>query len=276
MSPRHEISRPSAKKLLDDACVVAAFGDFFFVAFGDFFFVSVSVSTACLSRQRSPIRMLEEIHDIVTTKRCNREEHLGRTRAQPLRRCTTKNHLEAKDVEAEDVDDVAAWPLAKADADVLGDVEGREGPEADRALVAQAAEDGVLLEADVVAEPPRDVDDVAAWPLAEADADAQGHVEGHEGPEADRALVSQPPRTGSSSKRMSLANRGAMSTTSRLGRSPRRTRTCSGTSKAAKGRRPIERSWRRPPRTGSSSKRMSLANRGATSTTTRLGGSRRG
>ena len=62
-----------------------------------------------------------------------------------------------------------------------------------------------------------DVDDVAAWPLAEADADALGDVQGREGPEADRALVSQPPRTGSSSKRMSLANRGAMSTTSRLG-----------------------------------------------------------
>jgi hypothetical protein len=31
-------------------------------------------------------------------------------------------------------------------------VEGREGPEADRALVSQAAEDGVLLEADVVGE----------------------------------------------------------------------------------------------------------------------------
>ena len=46
-----------------------------------------------------------------------------------------------------DVDDVAAWPLAEADADALGDVEGREGPEADRALAAQAAEDGVLLEA---------------------------------------------------------------------------------------------------------------------------------
>ena len=199
-----------------------AFGDLF-VAFGDFFLVSVSVSTACLSRQRSRIRMLEEIHDIVTTKRCNREEHLGRTRAQPLRRCTTKNHLEAKDVEAENVDDVAAWPLAKADADVLGDVEGREGPEADRVLVAQAAEDAVLLEADVVAEPRRDVDDDAARRL-----------------------------------------------------SPRLTRTCSGTSKAAKGRRPIERSWRRPPRTGSSSKRMSLPNRGAMSTTTRLGGSRRG
>ena len=116
------------------------------------FLVSVSVSTACLSRQRSRIGMLEEIHDIVTTKRCNREEHLGRTRAQPLRRCTTKNHLEAKDVEAENVEDVAAWPLAEVDVDVLGDVEGREGPEADRALVSQAAEDGVLLEADVVAE----------------------------------------------------------------------------------------------------------------------------
>ena len=74
---------------------------------------------------------------------------------------------------------------------MLGDVEGREGPEADLALVAQVAEDGVLLEADVVGEPRRDVDDVAAWPLAEADADAQGHVEGREGPEADRALVAQ-------------------------------------------------------------------------------------
>ena len=94
--------------------------------------------------------MLEEIHDIVTTKRCNREEHLGRTRAQPLRRCTTKNHLEAKDVEAENVEDGAAWPLAEVDVDVLGDVEGREGPEADRALVAQAAEDGGLLAADGV------------------------------------------------------------------------------------------------------------------------------
>ena len=117
---------------------------------------------------------------------------------------------------------------------MLWDVEGREGPEADRALVAQAAEDGVLLEADVVVaqaaedgvlleadvvgEPPRDVDDVAA-----------------------RRLLLRLPRT------------------------------CSGTSKAAKGRRPIECSWHRPPRTRSSSKRMSLANRGATSTTTRLG-----
>ena len=137
---------------------------------------------------------------------------------------------------------------------MLGDVEGREGPEADRVLVAQAAEDAVLLEADVVGERPRDVDDVAAWPLAEVDADVLGDVEGHEGPEADRALVAQPPRTGSSSKRMSLANRGATSTTSRLGRSPRLTRTCSETSKAAKGRRPIERSWRRPPRTRSSLK----------------------
>ena len=210
MSPRRKISRTSVKKLLDDACAVAAFGDFF-VAFGDFFSVSVSVSIACLSRQRSRIRMLEEIHDIVTTKRCNREEHLGRTRAQPLRRCTTKNHLEAKDVEAEDVDDVA-WPLAEADADAQGHVEGREGPEADQALVSQAAED---VEAE-------DVDDVAAWPLAEADADAQGHVEGREGPEADRALVSQPPRTGSSSKRMSLPNRRAMSTTTWLGGSRRR------------------------------------------------------
>ena len=114
------------------------------------------------------------------------EKHLGRTHAQPLRRCTTKNHLEAKDVEAEDVDDVAAWPLAEADADALGDVQGREGPEADQALVSQAAEDGVLLEADVVAEPPRDVDDDVAWRL-----------------------------------------------------SPRLTRTCSGTSKAAKGQRLI-------------------------------------
>ena len=221
--------------------------------------------------------------------------------------------------------------LAEADADAQGHVEGREGPEADRVLVAQAAEDAVLLEADVVAEPRRDVDDVAAWPLAEADADAQGHVEGREGPEADRVLVAQaaedavlleadvvaeprrdvddvaarrlsprrtrtrrgmskaakgrrpiecswrrPPRTRSSSKRMSLPNRGAMSTTSRLGRSPRRTRTRRGMSKAAKGRRPIECSWRRPPRTRSSSKRMSLPNRGAMSTTTRLGGSRRG
>ena len=241
--------------------------------------------------------------------------------------------LEA-DVVAEprrDVDDVAAWPLAEADADAQGHVEGREGPEADRVLVAQAAEDAVLLEADVVAEPRRDVDDVAAWPLAEADADAQGHVEGREGPEADRVLVAQaaedavlleadvvaeprrdvddvaarrlsprrtrtrrgmskaakgrrpiecswrrPPRTRSSSKRMSLPNRGAMSTTSRLGRSPRRTRTRRGMSKAAKGRRPIECSWRRPPRTRSSSKLMSLPNRGAMSTTTRLGGSRRG
>ena len=58
---------------------------------------------------------------------------------------------------------------------MLGDVEGREGPEADRALVAQAAEDAVLLEADVVGEPRRDVDD----------------VEGREGPDADRALVAQ-------------------------------------------------------------------------------------
>ena len=140
------------------------------------------------------------------------EKHLGRTHAQPLRRCTTKNHLEAKDVEAEDVDDVAAWPLAEADADALGDVQGREGPEADQALVSQAAED---VEAE-------DVDDVAARRL-----------------------------------------------------SPRLTRTCSGTSKAAKGRRPIERSWRRPPRTGSSSKRMSLPNRRAMSMTTWLGGSRR-
>ena len=101
--------------------------------------------------------------------------------------------LEA-DVVAEprrDVDDVAAWPLAEADADAQGHVEGREGPEADRALVAQAAEDGVLLEADVVGEPRRDVDDVAAWPLAEADADVLGDVEGREGPEADRALVAQ-------------------------------------------------------------------------------------
>ena len=85
-----------------------------------------------------------------------------------------------------DVDDVAAWPLAEADADAQGHVEGREGPEADRALMAQAAEDAVLLEADVVAEPPRDVDDDVAWRL-----------------------------------------------------SPRLTRTCSGTSKAAKGQRLI-------------------------------------
>ena len=148
------------------------------------------------------------------------EKHLGRTHAQPLRRCTTKNHLEAKDVEAEDVDDVAAWPLAEADADALGDVQGREGPEADQALVSQAAEDGVLLEADVVAEPPRDVDDDVAWRL---------------------------------SLRLTRTCAGT-STTSRLGRSPRRTRTRRGMSKAAKGRTPIERSWRRPPRTGSSSK----------------------
>ena len=59
------------------------------------------------------------------------------------------------------------------------------------AHLAQAAEDGVLLEADVVGEPRRDVDDVAAWPLAEADADVLGDVEGREGPEADRALVAQ-------------------------------------------------------------------------------------
>ena len=120
-----------------------------------------------------------------------------------------------------DVDDVAAWPLAEVDADVLGDVEGREGPEADRALVAQAAEDAVLLEADVVGEPRRDVDDDVAWRL-----------------------------------------------------SPRLTRTRRGTSKAAKGRKPTEPSWRRPPRTGSSSKRMSLPNRRAMSTTTWLGGCR--
>ena len=80
-----------------------------------------------------------------------------------------------------DVDDVAAWPLAEVDADALGDVQGREGPEADQALVSQAAED---VEAE-------DVDDVAAWPLAEADADVLGDVEGREGPEADRALVAQ-------------------------------------------------------------------------------------
>ena len=122
-----------------------------------------------------------------------------------------------------DVDDVAAWPLAEADADAQGHVEGREGPEADRALVSQAAEDGVLLEADVAAERPRDVDDDVAW-------------------------------------RLSL----------------RMTWTRRGTSKAAKGRKPTEPSWRRPPRTRSSSKRMSLPNRGAMSTTTRLGGSRRG
>ena len=188
------------------------------------------------------------------------EKHLGRTHAQPLRRCTTKNHLEAKDVEAEDVDDVAAWPLAEADADALGDVQGREGPEADQALVSQAAED---VEAE-------DVDDVAAWPLAEADADALGDVEGREGVsqaaedgvllEAD--VVAEPPRDVDDDVAWRL--------------SPRLTRTCSGTSKAAKGRRPIECSWRRPPRTRSSSKRMSLANRGATSTTTWLGGSRQG
>ena len=40
------------------------------------------------------------------------EKHLGRTHAQPLRRCTTKNHLEAKDVEAEDVDDDVARRLS--------------------------------------------------------------------------------------------------------------------------------------------------------------------
>ena len=145
MTRRHEISRSSVKKISDDVCRWGVWRSFCGV--WRFFLVSVSVSTACLSRQRSRIRMLEEIHDIVTTKRCNREEHLGRTRAQPLRRCTTKNHLEAKDVEAENVEDVAAWPLAEVDVDVLGDVEGREGPEADRALVAQAAEDAVLLEA---------------------------------------------------------------------------------------------------------------------------------
>ena len=251
------------------------------------------------------------------------EKHLGRTHAQPLRRCTTKNHLEAKDVEAEDVDDVAAWPLAEADADALGDVQGREGPEADQALVSQAAEDveaedvddvaawplaeadadalgdvegregvsqaaedGVLLEADVVAEPPRDVDDVAAWPLAEADADVLGDVEGREGPEADRALVAQaaedavlleadvvgePRRDVDDDVAWRLSLRltrtcAGTSTTSRLGRSPRRTRTRRGTSKAAKGRKPIERSCRRPPRT--SKPRMS--------TTSRLGGSRQG
>ena len=85
MSPRRKISRTSVKKLLDDAHTVAAFGDFF-VAFGDFFFVSVSVSTACLSRQRSRIRMLEEIHDIVTTKRCNRGATSTTTRLGGSRR----------------------------------------------------------------------------------------------------------------------------------------------------------------------------------------------
>ena len=207
------------------------------------------------------------------------EKHLGRTHAQPLRRCTTKNHLEAKDVEAEDVDDVAAWPLAEADADALGDVQGREGPEADQALVSQAAED---VEAE-------DVDDVAAWPLAEADADALGDVEGREGVsqaaedgvllEAD--VVAEPPRDVDDDVAWRLSPKmtrtcAGTSTTSRLGRSPKWTRTRSGTSKTAKGRKPTEPSCRRPPRTGSSSKRMSLPNRRAMSTTSRLGGSRQG
>ena len=187
--------------------------------------------------------------------------------------------LEA-DVVAEprrDVDDVAAWPLAEADADAQGHVEGREGPEADRVLVAQAAEDAVFLEADVVAEPRRDVDDVAAWPLAEADADAQGHVEGREGPEADRVLVAQAAEDAVLLEADVVAEpRRDVDDDAARRLSPRRTRTRRGMSKAAKGRRPIERSWRRPPRTGSSSKRMSLPNRGAMSTTTRLGGSRRG
>ena len=187
--------------------------------------------------------------------------------------------LEA-DVVAEprrDVDDDAAWPLAEADADAQGHVEGREGPEADRVLVAQAAEDAVFLEADVVAEPRRDVDDVAAWPLAEADADAQGHVEGREGPEADRGLVAQAAEDAVLLEADVVAEpRRDVDDDAARRLSPRRTRTRRGMSKAAKGRRPIERSWRRPPRTGSSSKRMSLPNRGAMSTTTRLGGSRRG
>ena len=173
------------------------------------------------------------------------EKHLGRTHAQPLRRCTTKNHLEAKDVEAEDVDDVAAWPLAEADADALGDVQGREGPEADQALVSQAAED---VEAE-------DVDDVAARRLSpRLTRTCSGTSKAAKGRRPIERSWRRPPRTGSSSKRMSLANRGATSTTSRPGRSPRRTRTRRGMSKAAKGRTPIERSWRRPPRTGSSLK----------------------
>ena len=161
----------------------------------------------------------------------------------------------AEDVEAEDVDDVAARPLAEADADVLGDVEGREGPEADLVLVAQAAEDAVLLEADVVGEPRRDVDDVAARRLSpRRTRTRRGMSKAAKGRRPIECSWRRPPRTRSSSKRMSLPNRGAMSTTSRLGRSPRRTRTRRGMSKAAKGRRPIERSWRRPPRTGSSLK----------------------
>ena len=123
---------------------------------------------------------------------------------------------------------------------MLGDVEGREGPEADRALVAQAAEDGVLLEADVVGEPRRDVDDVAAWPLAEADADAQGHVEGREGPEADRVLVAQAAEDGVLLEADVVAEPPRDVDDDVAWRlSPRLTRTCSGTSKAAKGQRLI-------------------------------------